>query len=449
MSAWLNYIIEANVGLILFLAAYKVLPGSETDFRFKRALLVIGMVASSVFPLLHFQTSAQASALSVDEIISSYVTPQIDVMTSADNAAPEQSFTISQLTSAVYIAGVLIATVLMLFQLGRLFVLMHRSDVRRIGKVWIAESTDDKPTFSFFNFIFIGRVDLLSGNERDQIIRHELVHVTQLHSIDILFLSLLKSLFWFNPMITIYRRALVEAHEFEADARTVVGADAGRYCNLLAKVALHSNGLTLGSYFNHHLTVKRIAMIRSVKTKIAFWKVVFSIALIPFTFFLLSCQDQLKNEGQASEVFSSVDEAATPLGGFEAFYNTIRANLRYPAKARSGHLYGKVSVQFVVNEDGRLSDYQLLESPGQTLGDEAIRVLSLSPPWIPARKAGVAVKQALVLPISFKVDFPGKQKQVPSDEEIKGDPTRVTSPTFIFTPNTKLGEVVVIGYALK
>jgi TonB family protein len=241
----------------------------------------------------------------------------------------------------------------------------------------------------------------------------------------------------------------VEAHEFEADARTVANADAGRYCNLLAKVALHSNGLTLGSYFNHHLTVKRIAMIRSVKTKIAFWKVVFSIALIPFTFFLLSCQDQLKNEGQASEVFSSVDEAATPLGGFEAFYNTIRANLRYPAKARSGHIYGKVSVQFVVNEDGRLSDYQLLESPGQTLGDEAIRVLSLSPPWIPARKSGVAVKQALVLPISFKLDFPGKQKQVPSGEEIKGDPTRVTSPTFIFTPNTKLGEVVVIGYALK
>jgi TonB family protein len=450
MSAFLNYSVEANVGLLLFLGGCRILLWRETDFRFQRTLLVTGIIASLLFPLMHVQTIQHASVLSIDEMIPSRFLPQTDVSPQFDNSAPEQSFAFWQYIAIIYIIGLVISGVSFLFELGQLFILVYRCEKCRVGKLLIAESTDDKPTFSFFHFIFIGRTDVLSSDEKDQIVRHESVHVTQMHSIDILLVTLLKVLFWFNPIIAAYRRALVEVHEFEADARTVDSADAGRYCNLLAKVALQTNGLSLGCYFNQSLTLKRIAMIRSVKSKTALWKMALSAALFPLAFLLLSCQDQFKNDGQGEgRIFSALDEPAVPKGGMEAFYNTVRTNLRYPAEARSGHSYGKVAVQFVVNEDGRLSDFQLLESPGKILGEEAIRVLSLSPEWIPAKKSGVAVKQSLVLPITFKLNFPGRQKQTAQNRKGDGERVPVALGTVIFTPFSRLGEVVVVGYALK
>lgn len=437
MSAWLNYIVEANFGLALFLAGYRLLLRRETDFRFQRMLLVTGMVASLLFPLVHVHDTQHASVMFMDRIIPSHFLPDPGVMGQDSARVPEESFAFWRYAAPVYLIGLLIGGLSMLFQLRRIIILIRSSKTRRIGKLRIAESTEDKPTFSFFHFIFIGRADRLSTDEKEQIIRHESVHARQMHSIDILLANLLKILFWFNPIITLYRKTLVEVHEFEADARTVGNTDAGRYCNLLAKVALQSTDFTLGSHFNQNLTVKRIAMIRSVKSKTALWKVALSAMLIPLTFLLLSCQDQFKNDGEvADKAFSSVDESATPPGGLEALNHTIRTQIRYPAEARAGHIYGKVALQFVVNEDGTLSDFQLLESPGKILGNEVIRVLSLIPRWTPARKDGVAVKQRMVLPITFKLDFPGQEKQITT--KLEND-----------EHHSSISEMVVVGYAAR
>ena len=55
MNGYLNYFIEANIGLVLFLTAYALLLRNETDFKIKRYFLLIGIFTSLTFPLLHIQ----------------------------------------------------------------------------------------------------------------------------------------------------------------------------------------------------------------------------------------------------------------------------------------------------------------------------------------------------------------------------------------------------------
>jgi hypothetical protein len=73
-----------------------------------------------------------------------------------------------------------------------------------------------------------------------------------------------------------------------------------------------------------------------------------------------------------------------------------------PAEASKNKIDGKVLTSFSIEKDGTLSDFKIEKELGFGLGDEAIRVLKLSPKWIPASKDGEAVKVSYSLPISIQ-----------------------------------------------
>jgi TonB family protein len=164
----------------------------------------------------------------------------------------------------------------------------------------IAELADSEITFSFFHFIFIGNASGLSDFEKQRIIDHENTHAQQWHSVDMLLLRLLQIVFWFNPLISIYKKIFVQVHEFEADARAVENQDVNRYCSLLARVALQSAGLSIANHFNNSLTLKRIQMMRTIKSGIKRWKLATCAVAIPLLFFAIACQDQIADKESAN-----------------------------------------------------------------------------------------------------------------------------------------------------
>lgn len=186
-------------------------------------------------------------------------------------------------------------------------------------------------------------------------------------------------------------------------------------------------------------------MRRIIKNNMHPWKMVAAF-VIPVSFFVISCHDQVgapiageqTSQQHATEIYSEADESARPQGGFEAFYRHLRQNIMYPAVSRANHKFGKVLLRFVINEDGSLSDIEVLETPDEALGAEAIRVLSLKSEWTPAKKGGVAVKQRLVFPILFKLDFPGMEK----NQEQRNFNRAIG-------PEPSLREIVVVAYATK
>jgi protein TonB len=79
----------------------------------------------------------------------------------------------------------------------------------------------------------------------------------------------------------------------------------------------------------------------------------------------------------------------------------LNKNLHYPDAARENNVEGRVVLQFVVNENGMVSDIQVVRGIGGGCDEEAVRVLKAMPPWKPGRQNGQAVKVYFILPISF------------------------------------------------
>jgi protein TonB len=118
-------------------------------------------------------------------------------------------------------------------------------------------------------------------------------------------------------------------------------------------------------------------------------------------------------EEVAEEIFVIVEDPTHPEGGLKAFYEYVGNRLKYPAQARRMGIEGKVFVQFIVDKQGNITDVTVAKGIGAGCDEEAIRVLrgldsngkryKDFPKWVPGKQRGVAVKQRLILPITFKL----------------------------------------------
>lgn len=292
MNAILNYLIEVNLGLVFFYAIYWLVLQNENQFAFKRTYLLASLISSLLFPLFTIQSTTSLIP-SLSNTAAIQWLPEVVVYA---NGTTPNSTTPNQYWGWLPIIYMLISIVAMLFFVIRIISIIRlfaNSQHYSWKHYTIVESQNVTGVFSFFKYIFLSPKEELSTEEKSEILRHEEVHIERMHSIDILLIQLLGIVFWFNPIIRSYKKSLVHVHEFEADARSVVGHDVDLYCSLLAKVALQNNGYVLANHFTNSLTLKRIAMMKTVRTKIKNWKVLAMALTLPLFFFVVACQDQI------------------------------------------------------------------------------------------------------------------------------------------------------------
>jgi len=108
---------------------------------------------------------------------------------------------------------------------------------------------------------------------------------------------------------------------------------------------------------------------------------------------------------EVDEIFLIVEEDAKPVDGMNSFYNFINNNIKYPREAEILNIEGKVYVEFVVEKDGSISNVQIVRGIGAGCDKEAVRVLKLTPKWIPAKQRGRAVRVKMIIPIFFKLEM--------------------------------------------
>ena len=101
-------------------------------------------------------------------------------------------------------------------------------------------------------------------------------------------------------------------------------------------------------------------------------------------------------------VLADVEKLPEFPGGLAKFYKFIGENFKMSAEANKIKIKGKAYMQFIIEKDGSLSDIKTIKDPGYGLGDEAIRVLKLSPKWTAATQEGKAVRVMYSLPITFQ-----------------------------------------------
>ncbi|TAD99307.1 MAG: energy transducer TonB [Bacteroidetes bacterium] len=111
--------------------------------------------------------------------------------------------------------------------------------------------------------------------------------------------------------------------------------------------------------------------------------------------------EEVKEE--VEEIFQIVEDPAKPVGEMTTFYKYVGKSLTYPSQAKRMGVEGKVYIQFVVDKDGSLTDVKVMKGIGAGCDEEAARVIKEAPKWIPGKQRGKAVKQRIVMPITFKL----------------------------------------------
>lgn len=129
----------------------------------------------------------------------------------------------------------------------------------------IYQLDEDMRPFSFGNAIFIN-TELHSGEELEEIIRHEFVHVKQKHTLDIIWSELLCILLWFNPFVWLLRKSIKQNLEFLADKQVLQnGMDKKEYQYLLLKV-MGNKQFAFTNHFNFSSLKNRIAMMNTLRS---------------------------------------------------------------------------------------------------------------------------------------------------------------------------------------
>ncbi len=449
MHNLLLYILESGICLMVFFLLYQVFLKKETYYRLNRAYLLFALSFSMLAPLLSISIgtgpSSQLMAYRIEPVIVNSLSTVNPVSSGWD---PWQYFTL------VYWMVVAILIIRLLFNLSR---------IRKIYKM--GKKLDDKPfrlvlhplnypPFSFFWHIFISRKHY-SGSPMEEIIEHEKAHVRQLHSFDILLAELLIIFQWFNPLAWIYKKTVTENHEFLADEAVLHrGFSPDAYQLRIVAQLFGIRSMPATHNFNQSIIQKRLKMMEKPKSSsINKLKLllVFPAALALFYVFACTSTDsdlsaqELPEIAEESLVYLKPDIAAEPAGGVMEFRKFIATNVIYPEEAKKNAVQGKIYIQFVIDEKGKVianvenngkipppppkgekdtlppevtkaegivcvgyrpvdgdeSAEDYTEEQKQLLIDEAIRVIQLPYEWTPAQKDGEPVKTQWTMPIQF------------------------------------------------
>lgn len=111
-----------------------------------------------------------------------------------------------------------------------------------------------------------------------------------------------------------------------------------------------------------------------------------------------------REEDSDIDVFIPVEHHPEYPGGNAAMMKFLSDNMRYPVIAMDNGIQGRVILNFIVNEDGSLSDIQVVRGVDPELDKEAVRLVKSMPKWIPGEEKGEKVKKRFTLPIIFRLD---------------------------------------------
>jgi len=109
-------------------------------------------------------------------------------------------------------------------------------------------------------------------------------------------------------------------------------------------------------------------------------------------------------EGDKKTTYDAVINSPEFVGGMEGMAKFLMKSLRYPDDTRRYGVDGKVFVQFVISEDGSVTNVEVIKSVSRSVDKEAMRVVNLMPKWKPGLQRGKPTKARFILPIRFKLD---------------------------------------------
>jgi len=440
MNDALMYFLEVNIAIALFYLFYRLFFAGDTFWKTRRYYMLFSILLSFVYPFLSIENWLQKQE-PVQKLIVNYATlPEFTV-----TAVQETSvFSLGNILMAIYGLVVLILLVRFIIQLVSILSIRLHGTVKMVQNTRIIAIDKEVTPFSFFRLVFMNP-ELHNEHETKEILAHELTHVRQGHSFDVLLSEVLTIILWLNPATWLLKREIRQNLEFLADNKVLEsGFDSQTYQYHLLQLSYQTPEHKLGNKFNVSPLKKRIIMMnqkKSAKASLLKYSLIVPLALA----LVVSSNAQTvinkakkaltttttkevkatekksmtapaKSSGELTDpvkVVENVEDEKTwdvvekmpqyP-GGEQEMMGYLGRNIRYPVEAQKSGTQGKVIASFVVSSTGKVIHPEILRSVDPYLDKEAIRVISTFPNFVPGEQNGKKVAVRYTLPVVFKLE---------------------------------------------
>lgn len=255
-----SYLLNSSLCLVILYAFYKLILRNETNHQLKRFTGLTCIIFACVY--LFIPLGSLMVPDSYPEVMNAvFIQGSEGIQEGISRVISEDHISIY---IALYVLGVIVFSLQSLFGL---FTLLRWYITSEKSKQWgftVVKVKKDITPFTFFNLLFMGN-ESLNGDAMEKLIVHEQYHRDQYHSIDTLLLEILVILFWFNPVVWLFRKDIRTVHEYLADAQVLrKGFDLLDYQYLLFQT---NTGISikLGNHFSHKTNLKKRIMMMNKK----------------------------------------------------------------------------------------------------------------------------------------------------------------------------------------
>lgn len=274
MESEIKYLIQMFCWLVGFWMTYFFFLKEETHFRWNRLFLLSGIICSIVSPLIpvHYSVFRELDTTPIMQLNQTVV---------SESMSPSGTFNRLDIIKMIYMSGVLLYALKFLFEVVKVVKLRINGEKIRISNTEVYQLEKETAPFSFFNKIYISK-GMSEKSGLETIIAHEKVHVQQRHWVDLLLFELVRAIQWFNPLLFLYRKAIMANHEYLADSGAVSkGVSVQNYQAVLVNEMLGAPIIQLASSFTMFNHSKRLKMIKNDKSKsIKKWKVLWVLPVV-------------------------------------------------------------------------------------------------------------------------------------------------------------------------
>ncbi len=439
MNDALMYFLEVNIAIALFYLFYRLFFAGDTFWKTRRYYMLFSILLSFVYPFLSIENWLQKQE-PVQKLIVDYATlPEFTVTAVRETSV----FSLGNISMAIYGLVVLILLVRFILQLTSILRIRLHGTVKIVQDTRIIAIEKEITPFSFFGSVFMNP-ELHNEHETKEILAHELTHVRQGHSFDVLVSELLTIILWLNPATWLLKREIRQNLEFLADNKVIEsGFDSQTYQYHLLQLSYQTPEHKLGNKFNVSPLKKRIIMMnqkKSAKASLLKYSLIVPLALA----LVVSSNAQtvinkakkaltttttkevkatekktliapakssaeltepvtVVENGETEKTWDVVEKMPQYPGGEKELMGYLARNIKYPVEAQKNGTQGKVIVGFTVNSAGKVVNQKVLRGVDAYLDKEAVRVVSTFPTWIPGEQKGEKVSVRYVIPIIFRM----------------------------------------------
>lgn len=278
----LQYLLNASAIWLICLLAFDLLLRKETFHAYNRLYLLFSLAVGLLLPLWVWAADSSVYTTALQQPLNTVAETKQGIELAANTT---EALSLQEYLAIIYIAGICIAALMLLTDIAkvmRLYLIGKKSK----DQGWtLIETGKPHSPFSLFSLLFVNNKDRYEADQWEMILRHEQQHNKRLHFIDLLLIQSVTIIFWFHPLVYIYRKRLMLIHEYEADA--AIEAPIKDYGHFLLEQSLLASAPVITHSFNRSPIKNRIFMLtRSsgayAKTKLL---VILPVLLVSTLFF--------------------------------------------------------------------------------------------------------------------------------------------------------------------